>query len=116
MRESNGDRTAERLADLEEMDKLLLRAQVLHQRALEILEQNVGRHEEWLAKHEQAVAEHAKWQDQWNREREQRQREDEQWRREQRERDRILDERIANLVSAIGEYIRRLPPERGTAN
>ena len=27
--------------------------------------------------------------------------------REQKERDRVLDERIANLVSAVGELIRR---------
>jgi uncharacterized membrane protein (DUF106 family) len=48
MPEDNGDGTAKRLADLEQMDKLLLRAQVLQQNALEILEQTVSKHVERL--------------------------------------------------------------------
>lgn len=46
-------------------------------RQAEVLKQ----HGEWLQEHDRAMA-------------------------EMRERDRILDERIANLVSAIGEFIR----------
>lgn len=85
MPDANGDAMRLRMEQLEEMDKLLLRAQVLQQRALEILEQNVSRHDEWLSRHEQAIAEH------------------DQWKREQRERDRVIDDRIDKLVSAIGE-------------
>jgi hypothetical protein len=65
MPEENGHRTAERLADLEEMDKLLLRAQVLQQRALEILQQTVSRQDAAIASHDQWFEDfeerHARW-------------------------------------------------------
>jgi hypothetical protein len=50
MPEANGsDDTRHRLEQLEEMDKLLLRAQVLRQRALEENEGAIERHEKWIA-------------------------------------------------------------------
>ena len=42
---------------------------------------------------------------------EQRLKEYERWRKEQAERDRVLDERIDKLVSAIGDLISRIPPQ-----
>jgi hypothetical protein len=78
MPEANGsDDTRHRLEQLEEMDKLLLRAQVLQQRALEENERAIERHEKWIA--EAAV------------------------------REKKLDERIDRLVSAMGEFIARIP-------
>lgn len=81
MPESNGaDNTQQRLEQLEQMDKLLLRAQVLQQDALEILQRAVERHDTSLAAHEAWIA-------------------------ETRDRDRQTDERIQALVRAIAKLI-----------
>ncbi len=49
MPEPNGaDNTQQRLEQLEQMDKLLLRAQVLQQAALEILQKSVAAHDAWI--------------------------------------------------------------------
>jgi hypothetical protein len=80
MPEANGsDDTRRRLEQLEEMDKLLLRAQVLQQRALEENERAIERHDKWIA----------------------------EWRAEAAAREKRLDERIDKLVSAMGEFIAR---------
>ena len=81
MPEHNGDSNInKRLEDLEQMDKLLLRAQVLQQDALETLQSSIKRIDAWQERQEQ-------------------------WKKEQVERDRVLDQRIADLVSAIGQLI-----------
>ena len=93
MAEANGkDNTQQRLDSLEQMDKLLLRAQVLQQDALENLQRTVQQHGEWHQRQQQ-------WQERY-----------EQWKRESEERDRRLDERIDKLVSSIGDLISRIPP------
>lgn len=85
MPESNGsDNTRQRLEQLEQMDKLLLRAQVLQQDAIETLERSIKRHDEWQARHEEALTK--------------------------------LETRIDNLVGAIADLIRRIPPGNLTAS
>lgn len=75
------DRLGAMHAENEERWRRLANSHYLH-------EDRIAQHEEWLARHEEAIAQH------------------DQWRREQRERDRIIDERIEKLVSAIGELVR----------
>ena len=82
----------QRLESLEQMDKLLLRAQVLQQVALEhnarAVEQNqkaIERHDAWVEEHRLIAKEAA-------------------------ERQSAPDERIDKLVSFIGELISRIPP------
>ena len=54
MADGNGkDNTQQRLDALEQMDKLLLRAQVLQQDALEQLQKTVKQHAEWQARAEE---------------------------------------------------------------
>jgi galactose-1-phosphate uridylyltransferase len=82
MPEANGsDDARHRLEQRQEMDKLLLRTQLLQQRALEENERAIERHEKWIA----ATA----------------------------AREKRLDERIDNLVSAMGEFISRIPGRSG---
>jgi hypothetical protein len=91
MADGNGkDNTQRRLEALEQMDKLLLRAQVLQQDALEQLEKTVRQHAEWQERHEKYY---------------------EQWKRQADERERRLDERIEKLVLSIGDLISRIPPQ-----
>lgn len=86
MADVNGpDNTQRRLDALEQMDKLLLRAQVLQQDAIETLQSTIKRQQQWQERQEQ-----------WNREAEQR--------------GGKLDERIERLVNAIADLIRRIPP------
>ena len=70
MAEGNGDKTRDRLQQLEEMDKLLLRAQVLQQRALEILQETIERHEGWQARQETWREQQGAWNQQQQRWRE----------------------------------------------
>ena len=109
MADGNGkDNTQQRLDALEQMDKLLLRAQVLQQNALEQLqratqqfEKTQKQHSEWQERHEK---QHIQWQ-------ERHEMQHEQSMREAEDRERRLDQRIDKLVSSIGDLISRIPPE-----
>lgn len=65
MAEMNGDRIRERLDELENMDKLLLRAQVLQQRALEILQETVAEHREWQKQQQEWQERQQKWREEY---------------------------------------------------
>jgi septal ring factor EnvC (AmiA/AmiB activator) len=87
MPDSNGaDNTQQRLDQLEQMDKLLLRAQVLQQDALEKLEKSVSGLATSMEGYEKRL-------------------------REAEEREKRLDGRIDKLVSSIADLVSRIPPE-----
>ena len=90
MSAGNGGNLSSRLDELEKMDKLLLRAQVLQHDALQTLQQTVARHEQSLAEqakrdaiYDQKIVDLVK-------------------------RDSELDERIDKLVIAIGRLIAKM--------
>lgn len=70
---------------LEQTHKLLLRAEAFNKNAIQPLKQAMNCDEEWQQRHER-------------------------WKVEAEERDRKLDERVNNLVAAIADLIRRIPP------
>lgn len=87
MPDPNGaDNTQQPSEQLEQINKLLLRAEVLQKDALEILQKAVGRHDASVAEHDAWIA-------------------------EARKRDQVTDERIQALVRAIADLISRVPPE-----
>lgn len=57
-----------------------------------------ARHEVWIEEHDRALARHEGWLEEHDR-----------GMRELRERDKLLDDRIAKLVSGFGEFMRREP-------
>ncbi len=89
MAEMNGDRIRERLDELENMDKLLLRAQVLQQRALEILQETVAEHREWQKQQQEWQEQQQEWQErqqEWQERQQEWQERQQKWREEYEER------------------------------
>jgi hypothetical protein len=92
----NDDGTKERLEQLEEMDKLLLRAQVLQQRALEILQKTVEEHGSLHERQQEWQERHQEWQEK-----------QEKWREEYEERWRRIDTGLAEATDKINFLIDR---------
>jgi hypothetical protein len=85
--ENGGSNTNQRLSDLEQMDKLLLRAQVLQADSIERHEASLKAHDKWMAEDRASL---------------------DKWKAETKERDKAIDTRIGNLVSAIGKLIQKI--------
>jgi uncharacterized coiled-coil protein SlyX len=67
-----------------------------HGEALARHDEALARHDEAVARHDEALARHEVWLEEHDR-----------GMRELRERDKLLDDRIAKLVSGLGEFMRR---------
>jgi hypothetical protein len=88
MSDTNGNPKPEWLERLDRLDASHVKLMTDHELFVQAQERAWERHEKWLAEQERAwERQNLAWQ-------------------EQKERDKILDKRIGDLVSAIGELIR----------